>query len=202
MNGCMLSNGDRRFNVEGGAAEAGVPELLSLKMVQGSRAGLQDINSILLNASTAKKLFGDADPMGQIVKINNIMTLKVAGVYQDFPANCTYSNISYLMPWDFYVSSWDWIRALKDSWDNSSCGLLVRLTDNADAIKVSQKITALLNQKITHRDDVKTGLFLHPMRKWHVYSEFKDGINTGGLITYVWLFGIVGCFVLLKEVRG
>jgi ABC-type antimicrobial peptide transport system permease subunit len=197
MSGCMLSNGDRRFNVEGGAAEAGVPELLSLKMLQGSRAALKDPSTIILNASTAKKLFGDADPMGQIVKINNIMTLKVAGVYEDFPVNCTYSNISYLMPWDFYVSSWDWIRALKDSWDNSSCGLLVRLTDNADAAKVSQKITALLNQKIAHRDDVKTGVFLHPMRKWHLYSEFKDGINTGGLITYVWLFGIVGCFVLL-----
>src|SRR5687767_8465837 len=35
------------------------------------------------------------------------------------------------------------------------------------------------------------------MNKWHLYSEFKNGINTGGAIQYVWLFGIVGVFVLL-----
>jgi ABC-type antimicrobial peptide transport system permease subunit len=197
LSGCMLSNGDRRFNVKGGAAEAGVPELLSLKMLHGSRAGLKDRNSILLDASTAKKLFGDTDPMGQIVRLNNMMTLKVAGVYEDFPANCSYSEIAYIMPWDFYVNAWDWIRAIKDSWDNSGCGLLVQLPENADAAKVSQKITVLLNKRMPRRDDVKTQLFLHPMRKWHLYSEFKDGINTGGLITYVWLFGIVGFFVLL-----
>jgi len=197
MSGCMLSNGDRIFNVNGGAAEAGVPELLALKMLQGNRAALKDPGSILLDGTTAKKLFGDTDPMGQTVKINNIMTLKVAGVYEDFPVNCSYSNIRYIMPWDFYVNSWDWIRAIKDSWENSSCGLLVQLAENADAAKVSQKITDLLNKRIPHRDDVKTALFLHPMRKWHLYSEFKDGINTGGLITYVWLFGIVGFFVLL-----
>jgi ABC-type antimicrobial peptide transport system permease subunit len=35
------------------------------------------------------------------------------------------------------------------------------------------------------------------MSKWHLYSEFKNGINTGGAIQYVWLFGIIGVFVLL-----
>jgi len=35
------------------------------------------------------------------------------------------------------------------------------------------------------------------MSKWHLYSEFKDGKNVGGEIQYVWLFGIVGVFVLL-----
>ncbi|WP_298739646.1 ABC transporter permease [uncultured Chitinophaga sp.] len=193
----LFSYGDRVFSVTGGAAEPGVPDLLSLKMLQGSRAALKDPGTILLDRSTAKKLFGTTDPMGQPVKINNILTLKVGGVYEDFPANCTYSDISYIMPWDFYVNSWDWIRAIKDKWDNSSCGLLVQLNKKADAGKVSQKITDLLNKHIPQRDDSKTGLFLHPMRKWHLYSEFKDGVNSGGLITYVWLFSIIGFFVLL-----
>jgi hypothetical protein len=56
------------------------------------------------------------------------------------------------MPWDFYVNSWDWIRAIKDKWDNSSCGLLVQLNKKADAGKVSQKITDLLNKHIPQRD--------------------------------------------------
>ncbi len=40
-------------------------------------------------------------------------------------------------------------------------------------------------------------IFLQPMSKWHLYSEFKNGINTGGGIQYVWLFGTIGIFVLL-----
>ncbi|MBD0260774.1 MAG: FtsX-like permease family protein, partial [Cytophagales bacterium] len=40
-------------------------------------------------------------------------------------------------------------------------------------------------------------LFLHPMRKWHLQAEWKNGVNTGGLQLYVWLFGLTGAFVLL-----
>jgi putative ABC transport system permease protein len=35
------------------------------------------------------------------------------------------------------------------------------------------------------------------MSKWHLYADFKNGANVGGLITFVWLFGIIGAFVLL-----
>ena len=35
------------------------------------------------------------------------------------------------------------------------------------------------------------------MSKWHLYDEFKNGKNTGGRIQYVWMFGIIGVFVLL-----
>lgn len=40
-------------------------------------------------------------------------------------------------------------------------------------------------------------LYLHPMSQWHLYSEFKEGKNVGGAIQYVWMFGIIGIFVLL-----
>ena len=35
------------------------------------------------------------------------------------------------------------------------------------------------------------------MNKWHLYGEFRDGKNVGGRITFVWLFSIIGIFVLL-----
>src|SRR5450432_3674231 len=43
----------------------------------------------------------------------------------------------------------------------------------------------------------KPVVFLHSMSKWHLFSEFKNGKNAGGRIVYVWLFGIIGSFVLL-----
>src|SRR5205814_2128228 len=43
----------------------------------------------------------------------------------------------------------------------------------------------------------KEKALLYPMKDWHLYSEFKNGLPDGGRITFVWLFGIVGIFVLL-----
>jgi putative ABC transport system permease protein len=40
-------------------------------------------------------------------------------------------------------------------------------------------------------------LFLHPMKDWHLKSSWQNGNNTGGLIQFVWLFGIIGVFVLV-----
>jgi putative ABC transport system permease protein len=43
----------------------------------------------------------------------------------------------------------------------------------------------------------RTKVWLNPIKNWYLYSEFKDGYPAGGRITFVWLFGIVGAFVLL-----
>jgi len=44
---------------------------------------------------------------------------------------------------------------------------------------------------------IKPELFIHPMSKWRLYSDFENGKNTGGFIKYVRMFGILGLIVLL-----
>jgi ABC-type antimicrobial peptide transport system permease subunit len=74
----------------------------------------------------------------------------------------------------------------------------VQLADHADATKVSRKIKDIKLNKINAEDAAhKPEVFLQQMSKWHLYSEFKNGVNTGGRIQFVWLFGIIGFFVLL-----
>ena len=46
-------------------------------------------------------------------------------------------------------------------------------------------------------DKYKPFVKVIPMSKWHLYSEFKNGEPVGGRITFVWLFGMVGVFVLV-----
>src|SRR6185437_5329037 len=40
-------------------------------------------------------------------------------------------------------------------------------------------------------------LFVHPMKNWHLRSEWRNGVQSGGQITIVRLFGLIGVFVLL-----
>ena len=62
--------------------------------------------------------------------------------------------------------------------------------------KVSAKIKDI-RMKRENPPQYKPEFFVHPMSKWHLYGDFKDGVNTGGFIQFVWLFGIIGVFVLL-----
>jgi len=73
------------------------------------------------------------------------------------------------------------------------------VADNADMEKVSAKILNVKFNKLKDEDDrkYKPEVFLHSMSQWHLYSEFKNGKNVGGRIEFVWLFGIIGVFVLL-----
>ena len=197
INGHIIAFGDKKLTKSGAYMEAGGPELFSLKMLKGSKDALKDPTSILLSASTAKAYFGDADPIGKMLKIDNGASLKVAGVYEDLPKNTTLADLTFVGSWDRFASDAQ-LNQMKEPWRPNFVNIYVQLADAADFQKVSLKIK---DEKLRHVSGQvakkKPALFLHPMSKWHLYDEFKNGLNTGGRIQYVWLFGIIGLFVLL-----
>jgi putative ABC transport system permease protein len=193
----ILTMGDKKLTEWGSYFEPQAPDLLGLKMLKGTRSSLTDPTSILLSASTAKAYFGDADPINKMLKIDNRDNVKVTGVYQDFPENSTFSGYAFLATWQIYYQN-SWVRSVIDTWRPNAFRIYVRMADNADMAAVSLKIRDVKLHKVsTELAKHKPALFLFPMNKWHLYSEFKNGLNVGGRIQYVWLFGIIGLFVLL-----
>src|ERR1700749_1696275 len=85
----ILAVGDKKISQNGMWAEHDLPTILSLVMIKGTYQTFKDPTSILLSASVSKSLFGNADPINQVVRIDNNETMKVAGVYQDLPHNTT-----------------------------------------------------------------------------------------------------------------
>ena len=67
----ILSFDEKKLTKSGTFFEPQAIEMLSLKMLNGTKDGLNDPSSILLSESTAKAYFGNADPMGKIMKIDN-----------------------------------------------------------------------------------------------------------------------------------
>ena len=84
----------------------------------------------------------------------------------------------------------------QNEWDSNSYQIFAQLKPGADFDQVSAKIKDI-RMKLDNPPGYKPEFFLHPMTKWHLYADFKDGVNTGGLITFVWLFGSIGVIVLL-----
>ena len=196
----VLSKDQKRILQKGNFMDVQMPHMLSLEMVKGSRDGLIDPHSILISESTAKALFGDTDPMGEFIEMDNELKVQVSGVYSDLPANSSFEDLHFIIPWELYVSSNDWVQSAKErqAWDENSYQLYVQIADQTVMNDVSQKIK---NVKYDHLNDYEKSfdpqIFLHPMSDWHLRSNWENGVQTGGLIQYVWLFGIIGVFVLI-----
>jgi putative ABC transport system permease protein len=167
--------------------------MLSLKMLKGTRDGLKEPASILLSESVAKALFEDDNPLDKVIKIDNKIDVKVTGVYEDLPHNSSFNELTFIAPWQLYYNNSEWVRTAADPWRPNAFQTYVQLTDKTDFDKVSYKIKdAKLNRVSKELAKKKPALFLHPMSQWHLYSDFKNGVNAGGKIQYVWLFGIIG----------
>ncbi len=194
----ILALDDKKLTKMGAYFEKEAPEMFGLEMLRGDRYGLNDPSSVLLSESAAKSYFGDADPINKLMKIDNKLDVKVTGVYKDFPRNSAFADLAFISPWELIYNNADWIKTLEDPWRPNAFSLFVQLNENADFNKVSAKIKDAKLKKVNPQlAKKKPELLLQPMNKWHLYSEFKNGVNTGGAIQYVWMFGIIGVFVLL-----
>ncbi len=193
-----LAVGDKVFSKHGIFIEAGAPDMLSLKMLRGTRAGLADPASIILSQSAAIALFGEADPINKTITLDTKIPVKVTGVYEDLPRNSSFGHWSFMVPWDLMVAEDKWFREEENPWRCNCFQTFVQLTDQADFDQVSAKIRDVKMKNIRQEElRYKPQVFLNPMRQWHLYSQFEEGIRTGGRIDLVWLFGLIGGFVLL-----
>ena len=192
-----VSYGDKKLKRSGGYFEKEMPEIFSLEILNGS-SSLEDPKSVLISASSATAFFGDGDPLNKVLSIDNNSPVKVTGVYKDFPQNSTLAELHFMSTWDFYVNELRGVSYMQDPWRPNFVQLYVQLNDNADlkaaSLKIKDAKLKRVNEQLAKK---KPELFLQPMSNWHLYSRFENGVNVGGAIQYVWMFGIIGVFVLL-----
>lgn len=196
----LLSIEEHKVSLAGNFMEPGIADMLSLDMIQGTRSALEDPSSFLISESTAKVLFGDTDPMGKNVKIGTTMQAQVAGIYKDLPLNSDFANLKFIAPWNLLKNTSNFEERV--GWGNNWFQVYAQLEDGASWSTVSEiikdvKYNSVKNEYPDEALKMKPVIHLHPMSKWHLYSQFENGINTGGAIDRVWLFGIIGMFILL-----
>ena len=192
----ILGTPDKKLLKDGMFTEASFPEMLTLKMLDGSRTALKDMSSILIAKSIAKTLFAEENPINKVIRIDNKTSVQVAGVYEDFPDNTSFKNVSFLASWQLFTTLDNNAKISSTEWDNNSFQVFVQLRKGASFDKISAAIKDI-RMKRADPPGYKPEFFIHPMSKWHLHGDFKNGANTGGLIRNVRLFGIAGIFVLL-----
>jgi len=195
--GHVLAVDDKKITASGMWVESNFPSMFTLRMLKGNMNALSDPSTILINASLAKTLFGDVDPINKLIRLDNKDSYKVSGVFEDFPRNASLHDAQMFLPWKKYVTTEDWLKRAATQWNNHSWQAFVQVADNINMDKETQKIKDVVMVHKNEKTDGKEQGVLFPMNKWRLYSDFKDGKAAGGRIQFIWLFSIIGVFVLM-----
>jgi len=194
----VLAWKEKKISTKGIFAEPQFSKIFSLKMIEGVQNGLEDPTSTLLSESLAKTIFGTEPAIGKILKADNMGDLTVKGIYKDFPKNSDLKEVQLLMPWQYLLTVNPSAKSTTDTWGSNNYNVYVQLNEKANLQAVQKKIFGIINSKVGENDKAsKPEVLLLPMNKWRLYGDFTDGKNTGGFITIVRLFALVGIFVLV-----
>ncbi|UCE66420.1 MAG: ABC transporter permease [Candidatus Zixiibacteriota bacterium] len=153
--------------------------------------------TIVITENTAKRYFGDENPLGKTMRLNNELDYTVTGIVENPPTNSLF-DFEMLCSFETrYAEN----RELLEEWINFSYFTYLLLDENADYKKLEAKFPSFIEDHMGERlaaFGIGLDYFLQPLTSVHLFSslEFEESENIGN-ITYVYLFSGIALFVLL-----
>lgn len=184
----LFNYGDKSIKAKGNDVDKPFLSMFSFPLLKGDAAhALDDVSSIVITEDLARKLFGNEDAMGKVVKVNNQNSYKVTGVLKNLPSNTGF-DFTYL------ISLAANENAYGTNWSNNTYYTYVQLQPGVAIDQFNKKIE---KEVIKYAPDTKTDIFLYPVTKQHLYSGFENGVPSGGRIDTVRLLLIIAALILL-----
>ncbi|MCZ4244357.1 ABC transporter permease [Pedobacter punctiformis] len=192
-NAKLITSGDKKLISTVIFADQSFVKILDYKFIKGNPDQvLKGINTIILTKSFAKKIFGNEDPINKTVTLDNQDVLKVEAVIDDVPAN-TSINFECLMPWALFEKKESWAK--EKNWGSNICLTIVQLQDNKFFAEANADMKGIY--KRNQKDKFTADALLHPLDKWHLYSDFENGKSVGGKIDQLKIFLMLAFCILL-----
>jgi len=164
--------------------------MFSFPLLQGNaKTVLNNVYSIVITEKMAKKMFGTTDAINKVLTIDKD-NFTVTAILKDLPTNTSF-DFEYILPWAYLTKTGN----DDNSWGNNSVQTFVQLKPNTSEALANAKIKDITKKHSSGQEQEE--IFLHPISKWHLYSNFENGKISGGRIETVRLFGIIAAFILL-----
>ncbi len=194
--------GDKRFDEKGFySADTTFFEVFSFPLIKGDpKTALRSPFSIVVTEEMARKYFGDEDPLGKVLTINNRTDLKVTGVLQNLPANAHF-HFDFLLS---YV-----LLKMRETgsyyeWEDFGHYNYIVLSPDAEAKAVEAKIPDWFlkyndwpAEDATELKSGQVGFRLQPITDIHLHSHLKWELEPNSDIGYIYLFSATAVFILL-----
>lgn len=186
--------------VNTGYAEGNFFNFFSFPLLTGNKASLNKSNVVFISQTTAKKYFGNANPLYRVITVNNQFgktDYSVEGVFADMKDN---SDLRYNMLFSLEtlknpanLNGNDW--AAVDNLNSQYINTFFLLNKDADIKILENKLTVLRTALKKDKDGV---IFrLQPFADIHLGSSLNDNYPTAGNVKYVYMLGVISFLILL-----
>lgn len=186
-------------------ADENLTDVFKVEVIKGNpKKALEAPFSIMITDEIAKKYFGNEDPINKMVRLDNIMPVKVEGIFKPFPSN-THFHPNVLISFNTLKDSVVYGEEnLKTNWGNNSFLTYAVLAPGTDLKKLEAKLPAFVD-KYWHFPDEPPGfvgskfthLYIHPVTDIHLRSHLDYEVEPNGDIKRVYIFSVIALFILL-----
>jgi putative ABC transport system permease protein len=186
----IFHHNNKHLESAGILTDPGFFNMFTFPLLKGdAHTALQSPNNIVLREEFAKRLFGDADPLGQTVRVDSNAVFTVTGIAKEPP---TFSMITfdYIMPYSYRKRiGWE-----VEKWDNTSVNTYVLLKPGIGMNTVNGLFKNIVrdNSQLENNE-----VFIYPFSKVYLYGDFSNGTPPGGGIDFIIRMGWIGLFILL-----
>ena len=171
------------------ASDSGLFKMFSFPLILGDPENLlESPHSIVLTKKLSDKYFGDENPIGKTITVENRYQFMVTGVMKDIPENSIFT-FEGIIPYSFMHE----IGAVSDSWGSNSIFTFVELQKGANIQEVNKKLTDVV---LEYNPETLTKFMVFPFLDIHLHSQFGFRETRGPVIT-VWIFSLIAVFILL-----
>jgi putative ABC transport system permease protein len=188
--GMLFTYGEKAF-YEGGcvAVDSTFFDLFTYDFLHGNKASaLTQPYSAVLTEQTAEKYFGDENPIGKSLRVNNQYEFTVTAVLKSIPKN-SINQFDILIPFDYLKE----IGQFSDSWGSNSIRTYIKLYENAVIDSVDSKLTAVVKEQYP---ESTTDFMAAPFTRIYLHQYFGYGHDPGAIMM-VYIFSAIAIFVLL-----
>lgn len=182
-------------------ADENLFDLFDINLISGDiKSALSEPYSILLTKEMARKYFGNESPVNKMIKINQQLLFKVTGVYESLPQN-THWHPNVLLSFSSLKDTLIYgEEKLRTNWGNNMFYSYLMLPEHYDAKKLEAQLPAFLDRHVPDANNKAsnwTSLSLRKLTDIHLYSHKDSELEENGDIKRVYIFSVIGFFILL-----
>jgi len=188
--GMLFTYGEKAF-YEGScvAVDSTFFNLFTYDFLHGNKAtALTEPYSAVLTEETAEKYFGDENPIGKSLSVNNQFEFMVTAVLRSIPKN-SINQFDILVPFDFLKETGQY----SDSWGNNSIRTYIKLYENVVIDSIDSKLTAVVKK---YNEDTTTDFMAASFTRIRLHQYWGYGHDPGAIV-FVYIFSAIAIFVLL-----
>ncbi|MEM8895943.1 MAG: ABC transporter permease, partial [Bacteroidota bacterium] len=190
----LFERGNVIGNEDGMYASKDFFKVLSYDLLAGGENVLSDPDKIVISDRLARKYFGAVEDdfsgvIGETIMVDEEESFMVSGVFRA-PNHLSSLEFDWLIPLKRMVDGTTWMR----SWNSGTIRTFIELAPGTQAA-VAERIEQEVNDHV--EEEIDERLVLQPINEQYLYSQFENGVVTGGRITYVRILSAAAIFLFI-----